>query len=35
MTARKIAATTILMDRPTPEEFKKLNVEFRPIFFKQ
>jgi iron(III) transport system substrate-binding protein len=33
--AEKVVATTVLMDRPTPEEFKKLNAEFRPIFFKQ
>ncbi len=33
--AEKVVASTVLMDRPTPEEFKKLNAEFRPIFFKQ
>lgn len=33
--AEKVVSTTVLMDRPTPEEFKKLNAEFRPIFFKQ
>jgi iron(III) transport system substrate-binding protein len=33
--AAKVVATSILMDRPTPEEFKKLNAELRPIFFKQ
>ncbi len=32
--AEKVVATTVLMDRPTPEEFKKLNAEFRQIFFK-
>jgi len=32
--ADKVVATTVLMDRPTPEEFKKLNAEFRSIFFK-
>jgi iron(III) transport system substrate-binding protein len=30
--AEKVIATTIMMDRPSPEEFKKLNAEFRPIF---
>lgn len=33
--AEKVVATTVLMDRPTPEEFKKLNAEFRQIFFTQ
>lgn len=33
--AAKVVATSVLMDRPTPEEFKKLNAELRPIFFKQ
>ena len=33
--AEKVVSTTVLMDRPTPEEFKKLNAEFRQIFFKQ
>ena len=32
--AEKVVATTVLMDRPTPEEFKKLNAEFRQIFFR-
>jgi iron(III) transport system substrate-binding protein len=32
--AEKVVSTTVLMDRPTPEEFKKLNAEFRQIFFK-
>ena len=32
--AATVIATSVLMDRPTPEEFKKLNAEFRPIFFK-
>ena len=32
--ADKVVATTVLMDRPSPEEFKKLNAEFRSIFFK-
>jgi iron(III) transport system substrate-binding protein len=30
--AEKVISTAILMDRPTPEEFKKLASEFRPIF---
>lgn len=33
--ADKVVSTTVLMDRPTPEEFKKLNAEFRQIFFRQ
>jgi iron(III) transport system substrate-binding protein len=32
--AAKVVATSVLMDRPTPEEFKKLNSELRPVFFK-
>ena len=32
--AAKVVATSVLMDRPTPEEFKKLNAELRPIFLK-
>ncbi len=30
--AEKVLSTAVLMDRPTPEEFKKLAAEFRPIF---
>jgi iron(III) transport system substrate-binding protein len=33
--AAKVVATSVLMERPTPEEFKKLNAELRPIFFRQ
>lgn len=32
--AAKVVASSVLMERPTPEEFKKLNAELRPIFFK-
>jgi len=32
--AERVIATTITMDRPTPDQFKKLNAELRPIFFK-
>ena len=32
--AARVVATSVLMDRPTPEEFKKLNAELRPVFFK-
>ena len=32
--AARVVANTITMDRPTPDEFKKLNAELRPIFFK-
>lgn len=30
--AERVISTAVLMDRPTPEEFKKLASEFRPIF---
>lgn len=30
--AARVISTAVLMDRPTPEEFKKLAAEFRPIF---
>jgi iron(III) transport system substrate-binding protein len=30
--AERVISTAVLMDRPTPEEFKKLAAEFRPIF---
>ncbi len=30
--AERVIASAILMDRPTPEEFKKLASEFRPLF---
>jgi iron(III) transport system substrate-binding protein len=33
--AEKVVSTTVLMDRPTREEFKKLTAELHPIFFKQ
>ncbi|MBI4527030.1 MAG: extracellular solute-binding protein [Deltaproteobacteria bacterium] len=31
--AEKVVSSVVFMDRPTPEEFKKLSAEFRQIFF--